>query len=67
MEIETVAGPLYEAMLESDVWFVLRRNHSDVVHAGDEEGEEATAAPAQQGVGQEPQDIGVTPWNLGLL
>ena len=67
MEIQTVAGPLYEAMLESNVWSILRRNHSDVVHAGDEEGEEATAAPAQQGVGQEPQDLGVTSGNLGLL
>ena len=68
MEVEAVAGVLHEAMLGSNVWFILCREvGGDVVEAGHEEGEEATGPPAKHGVDQEPEDPGVTAWHLGLL
>ena len=68
MEVEAVAGVLHEAMLGSNVWFILCREvGGDVVEAGHEEGEEATGPPAQHEVDQEPEDPGVTAWHLGLL
>ena len=68
MEVETMAGALYEAMLLSYVGFkVSREVGSDLVQTGHQESKEATGAPGQHWVGQEPEDLGVAARHLGLL